>query len=399
MVESARVNQGMQTSFNFRFTYFSTFVILFMIFMIENLVFYVTQGEYRGLDMTTFIELIGALTVISFLILIVNKRGYSWSDYKVKNIGYGLLLTVFGFYLGQIWYLENPFNINKYTPGEYILLLFELMIVPVFIIGLAIRLILKSTDTFAQEISTLAEKVNDGQYMYKINNEKVLSDSLFGPLSFLLNQMTITTAELLAYVADGSQAIATTSEELTSSTEQVNVAAQEVAEISQSMASGAQEQAHAIQEVYENLMHLQKMLSDVTEEITENTKAVSQLTLQTNILALNAGIEASRAGDYGRGFAVVAENVRRLSEETKIVSDRIGETADIVSTLIATNIDKNRNLIENVASVAEETAASAEEVSAAAEEVTASMGEISNLSIDLSERGETHSEFLNRLRI
>ncbi len=73
-------------------------------------------------------------------------------------------------------------------------------------------------------------------------------------------------------------------------------------------------------------------LQQYSKQIEEIASTISDIAEQTNLLALNASIEAARAGDQGRGFAVVAEEVRKLAEQTRTESSRVGSIlADILS--------------------------------------------------------------------
>lgn len=64
-------------------------------------------------------------------------------------------------------------------------------------------------------------------------------------------------------------------------------------------------------------------LREKVDEVQHITELISGVAGQTNLLALNASIEAARAGEAGRGFAVVAEEIRNLSEQTKLASQDI----------------------------------------------------------------------------
>ena len=65
-------------------------------------------------------------------------------------------------------------------------------------------------------------------------------------------------------------------------------------------------------------------LTDIIGHMNEVITAIMSISSQTNLLALNASIEAARAGEAGKGFAVVAEEIRNLADETKGMTDSMG---------------------------------------------------------------------------
>ncbi len=246
------------------------------------------------------------------------------------------------------------------------------------------------------DISELAKQMAAGDLTGNVELETNIDE--ISELGESFNHMIKNMKELLLNMKQTSSLLSTNSQELSSATEEINASAEEVASTSQAMSDGATTQTELIAEVNEDVEKVQHIVDDIVKKIQLNTQEVAQIALQTNILALNAGIEASRAGDYGRGFAVVAENVRKLSDQSKMASERIETVADEIRDTLLASFNRISSTMINVVSVSEETAASAEEVAAAAEEMTATIEEISTTALTLTKNAEESDEAVNQFK-
>ncbi|SHI01809.1 methyl-accepting chemotaxis protein [Desulfosporosinus lacus] len=117
----------------------------------------------------------------------------------------------------------------------------------------------------------------------------------------------------------------------------------------------------------------------VLREVEHTNKVkdkINHLSMRTNILGLNASIEAARAGELGKGFSVVAEEVRKLSETTKVSTQEIESDLKVVQASVNT-------LIESISQLSEVTDSQAN----AATELSAAMAAITKLAERLVKLG------------
>lgn len=356
------------------------------------------------ITLPNFLELIGGILILSFIVYVVfptesfGRPRAEWIRFLLIThmgavVGIPILMFLFGsddyrFKIGlhtlitatavviftHILEIKNMFN----TETSFLTMLstFVPLFLGLMIAGLgAIFSLYAETHQYFEALILATDAFMGGKFDYRVTNKKILEDKVFSVIASSMNEIMETTEKLVSNL-NATKVIIEATETLTASTEEINASSEEVASTSQGMSDVATDQANTVASIAEQLHLLDESITDIINKIKINSAGVSQIALQTNILALNAGIEASRAGDYGRGFAVVAENVRKLSDESKLAAEKIIQVSDEISSNLQLTFNSIRNQIDEISALSEETAASAEEVASVAEEMTASMQEL-----------------------
>lgn len=127
-------------------------------------------------------------------------------------------------------------------------------------------------------------------------------------------------------------------------------------------------------------------IEDNLEDYIKASDAIVNISGQTNLLALNASIEAARAGEAGKGFAVVAEEVRKLSEQTKVSAQETkannsriqGAVNEIVnfSEKLRDEMHEIYNIIEKIVANSQQISGGTEEILSATERIVSENNKI-----------------------
>lgn len=199
--------------------------------------------------------------------------------------------------------------------------------------------IAKVTKSFNQMIS------NTRGLIYKVVKAVNTVSESAATLSFATEASKTNSKEILDAVQQISRASEENSSEVENGVVQMQILGQKIHEVTSDIAA-MNEIAHETEALSEkgriiveelirksreraekdsNVSLSMDEVGKTSKAITNITQSIMDITQKTNLLSLNAMIESARAGEAGRGFAVVAEEISKLANMTKDLSNTINE--------------------------------------------------------------------------
>ncbi|WP_126993428.1 methyl-accepting chemotaxis protein [Thermosipho globiformans] len=262
----------------------------------------------------------------------------------------------------------------------------------------------------AKELHNMADLIREA--MTLINKASIEVNESASELSAVAEELGASSEEMLSQMEEANKATQNMSasiEEVTSGVEEVAASVQTVSKAAEQLSERSEQVAEAVKEGDKAIEKIAQMIKEargmgeetvsVVDDLSNQVKnigvileAINSIAEQTNLLALNAAIEAARAGEAGKGFAVVADEIRKLAEESKNATTKIGQILEQISQGAIKADEATKRVVELVENISDQSDTIVKQFEKITYEVTSMSTEIESLAASAQEQGAAAEE-------
>ena len=262
-----------------------------------------------------------------------------WQDYKNGSGMLSYPLVVFPHQ--QAWQMHSTVGVNVVMKGLFNLIIAVAVICSICItIGIWLLFVrMKQITKPIVDLTNYSETASAGNLSETIS---IKSNNEVGKLANAFSQMVDNLKQFISEVQNSSSNVRQASVQINNSSQNLNTNTNEQASIGEEISANIEEMTASVQQNAEGAKALadkSKNLLDkiqyigtsaavsyrLQEEAQQYTAKIENIAGQIKILSLNATIEAVNAGKYGKGFSIVAKEIKKLSDDTEVLSQNINE--------------------------------------------------------------------------
>lgn len=292
-----------------------------------------------------YLIITGTNVLIPFYIYPIMIATILYHDEKFEKLAFGVVLTG-GILRTVIWAATGYLFDGSDTALVSVVVNFEIIII--------IHIISRLSQVFNHDMVAAVKDKQDMQSTMVQDIFRISEDvkQVANETNTLVEDLSLSASKVHSSIEEISVNTITTAESIqkqTEMTETISESIRNTAENTRIMVESTTNSAHMVDENLEVINRIRdgaviisetnsKMAESMEElqqkanEVQQITEVIFSISSQTNLLALNASIESARAGEAGRGFAVVAEEIRKLSEETRISTEKIASIVQELNT-------------------------------------------------------------------